>query len=138
MFRPQSRYGHLLEKALNLLDEFDLADTREALIKNLSYGDQRKIEVAMTLAGKPNLLLLDEPAAGLSPAETRDLIVLLKKLDPAITILLIEHDMDVAFEFCDYITVFHLGELLAEGTNDEIRNNARVQQIYFGGAQFKC
>ncbi len=138
MFRPQSVYGHLMEKSIQLLDEFELADKQATLVKNLSYGDQRKIEVAMTLAGKPKLLLLDEPTAGLSPAETKDLTLLLKKLDPAMTILLIEHDMDVAFEFCEHITVLHLGEMLAEGTKDEIRNNPQVQQIYFGGGQIKC
>lgn len=138
MFRPQSSYRYLLEKSMHLLDEFELADKCSDLIKNLSYGDQRKIEVAMTLAGKPNLLLLDEPTAGLSPAETQDLTLLLKNLDPDMTILLIEHDMDVAFEFCENITVLHLGELLAEGTKEEIRDNVKVQQIYFGGGQFKC
>ncbi len=138
MFRPQSSFGHLLEKSMQLLDAFDLSDKPTVLVKNLSYGDQRKLEVAMTLAGNPSLLLLDEPTAGLSPLETKELTVLLKNLDPKMTILLIEHDMDVAFEFCEHISVLHLGELLAEGTKNEIRNNERVQQIYFGGGQFKC
>ena len=78
MFRPVSSYGHLQEKAAELLKEFDLWKKRNELIKNLSHGDQRQIEVAMALAGQPRLLLLDEPTAGLSPAETRDLTRLLK------------------------------------------------------------
>jgi len=86
----------------------------------------------MALAGEPRLLLLDEPAAGLSPAETHALTLLLKKLDPAITILLIEHDMDVAFEFAETITVLYQGRFLTEGTKEEIKNNAMVQEIYLG------
>ena len=86
----------------------------------------------MALAGEPRLLLLDEPAAGLSPAETHALTLLLKKLDPAITILLIEHDMDVAFEFAEKITVLYQGRFLTEGTKEEIKNNAMVQEIYLG------
>jgi ABC-type branched-subunit amino acid transport system ATPase component len=88
--------------------------------------------VAMALAEKPRLLLLDEPAAGLSSAETHDLTLLLKKLDPSITILLIEHDMDVAFEFAEKITVLYQGKFLTEGTKEEIRNNSTVQEIYLG------
>jgi branched-chain amino acid transport system ATP-binding protein len=132
MFRPVSSYGHLQERATELLQEFDLWKKRDELIKNLSHGDQRQIEVAMALAGQPRLLLLDEPTAGLSPAETRDLTRLLKKLDPAITILMIEHDMDVAFDFGDTITVLCQGQKLAEGNREEVRNNPMVQQIYLG------
>ena len=132
MFRPVSSYTGLLERAEELLKEFDLWKKRNELIKNLSHGDQRQIEVAMALAGQPRLLLLDEPTAGLSPAETRDLTRLLNKLDPAITIIMIEHDMDVAFAFGDTITVLCQGQKLAEGNRDEVKNNPMVQQIYLG------
>ncbi len=88
--------------------------------------------MALALAGQPRLLLLDEPTAGLSTAETHSLTLLLKKLDPAITILLIEHDMDVAFEFAEKITVLYQGKLLAEGSKEEIKSNPTVQQIYLG------
>jgi branched-chain amino acid transport system ATP-binding protein len=132
MFRPLSSYPHLTNKCRDLLEQFDLWEKRNELIKNLSHGDQRQIEVALALAGQPRLLLLDEPTAGLSTAETHSLTFLLKKLDPAITILLIEHDMDVAFEFAEKITVLYQGKLLAEGSKEEIKSNPTVQEIYLG------
>jgi branched-chain amino acid transport system ATP-binding protein len=132
MFRLLSSYRRLTERCNDLLKSFDLWEKRNELVKNLSHGDQRQIEVAMALAGEPRLLLLDEPAAGLSPAETQSLTLLLKKLDPSITILLIEHDMDVAFEFAEKITVLYQGRFLTEGTKEEIKNNSMVQEIYLG------
>ena len=132
MFRPLSSYHRLMDQCNNLLKEFGLWEKRNELVKNLSHGDQRQIEVSLALAEKPRLLLLDEPAAGLSSAETHALTLLLKKLDPSITILLIEHDMDVAFEFAERITVLYQGKFLAEGTKEEIKNNSTVQEIYLG------
>jgi branched-chain amino acid transport system ATP-binding protein len=132
MFRPLSSYACHMNRCDDVLREFDLWEKREELVKNLSHGDQRRIEVAMALAERPRLLLLDEPAAGLSSAETQDLTALLKKLDPSITIVLIEHDLDVAFEFAERITVLYQGKFLTEGTKEEIRNNATVQEIYLG------
>jgi len=132
VFRPLSSYRRFTERCNELLREFGLWDKRNTLIKNLSHGDQRQIEVAMALAEKPRLLLLDEPAAGLSSAETHDLTLLLKKLDPSITILLIEHDMDVAFEFAEKIAVLYQGSFLTEGTKEEIKANPIVQEIYLG------
>jgi branched-chain amino acid transport system ATP-binding protein len=132
MFRHVSSFPHLTDRAEKLLQDFDLWKKRDELIKNLSHGDQRQIEVAMALAGRPRLLLLDEPTAGLSPAETRDLTRLLNQLDPAITILMIEHDMDVAFQFADTITVLCQGQKLADGNREEVKNNPMVQQIYLG------
>ena len=132
MFRPLSSYHRLIDRCNDLLKEFGLWGKRNELVKNLSHGDQRQIEVSLALAEKPRLLLLDEPAAGLSSAETHALTLLLKKLDPSITILLIEHDMDVAFEFAERITVLYQGKFLAEGTKEEIKNNPTVQEIYLG------
>jgi branched-chain amino acid transport system ATP-binding protein len=132
MFRRLSSYHRLMDRCNDLLKEFDLWEKRNELVKNLSHGYQRQIEVAMALAEKPRLLLLDEPAAGLSSAETHALTLLLKKLDPSITILLIEHDMDVAFEFAEKITVLYQGKFLTEGTKEEIKNNPTVQEIYLG------
>ena len=132
MFRTLSSYHCHMDRCDDVLQEFDLWEKRNELVKNLSHGDQRRIEVAMALAEKPRLLLLDEPAAGLSSAETQDLTALLKKLDPSITIVLIEHDLDVAFEFAERITVLYQGKFLTEGTKEEIRNNATVQEIYLG------
>lgn len=132
MFRMLSSYHCHMDRCDDVLQEFDLWEKRNELVKNLSHGDQRRIEVAMALAEKPRLLLLDEPAAGLSSAETQDLTALLKKLDPSITIVLIEHDMDVAFEFAERITVLYQGRFLTEGTKEEIRNNSTVHEIYLG------
>jgi len=132
MFKPLSSYHCHMDRCDNVLKEFDLWEKRAELVKNLSHGDQRRIEVAMALAEKPKLLLLDEPAAGLSSSETQDLTLLLKKLDPSITVLLIEHDMDVAFEFAEKITVLYQGKFLTEGTKAEIRNNPTVHEIYLG------
>ena len=86
----------------------------------------------MALASDPKLILLDEPTAGLSPAESTMMASMLQKLDKNITMLIIEHDMDVAFEIADRIAVLHYGELLAEGTKEEIRANQSVQEIYLG------
>jgi branched-chain amino acid transport system ATP-binding protein len=132
MFRTLSSYCRHTDHCDDILKEFDLWEKRDELVKNLSHGIQRQIEVAMALAEKPRLLLLDEPAAGLSSAETQDLTILLKKLDPSITILLIEHDMDVAFEFAEKITVLYQGKFLTEGTKEEIKNNPVVHEIYLG------
>ena len=132
MFRPISSYHRLTDRCNNLLKESGLWGKRNELVKNLSHGDQRQIEVSLALAEEPRLLLLDEPAAGLSSAETHALTLLLKKLDSSITILLIEHDMDVAFEFAERITVLYQGKFLAEGTKEEIKNNPTVQEIYLG------
>jgi branched-chain amino acid transport system ATP-binding protein len=132
MFRRLSSYRRLMDRCDSLLKEFALWEKRNELVKNLSHGYQRQIEVAMALAEKPRLLLLDEPAAGLSSAETHALTLLLKKLDPSITILLIEHDMDVAFEFAEKITVLYQGKFLTEGTKEEVKNNPTVQEIYLG------
>jgi branched-chain amino acid transport system ATP-binding protein len=132
MFRTLSSYRCHMDRCDDVLKKFDLWEKREELVKNLSHGDQRRIEVAMALAEKPKLLLLDEPAAGLSSSETQDLTLLLKKLDPSITIVLIEHDLDVAFEFAEKITVLYQGKFLTEGTKEEIRNNPTVHEIYLG------
>ncbi len=132
VFRPVASYPRLRDRCNELLKDFALWDKRNEMVKNLSHGDQRQIEVALALAEQPRLLLLDEPAAGLSSAETHALTLLLKRLDPKITILLIEHDMDVAFEFAERITVLYQGKLLAEGSKEEIRNNPTVQEIYLG------
>lgn len=132
MFRYLSSYRATMDRAMGLLEKFELSDKKDDLIRNLSYGDQRKIEIALALAGHPEVLLLDEPTAGLSPAETHSMVQLLKTLDPEITVLLIEHDMDVAFDFCDHISVLHFGKLLASGTKGEIAANPSVREIYLG------
>ncbi len=100
----------------------------------LSYGDQRRLEIGITLAMKPSLLLLDEPTAGVSRAEGHDLMQLIKSLavDQNLTIVFIEHDMDMVFKYADRISVMHLGQLITTGTPDDIRGNAMVRAIYLG------
>jgi branched-chain amino acid transport system ATP-binding protein len=132
MHRPLSSLADLRERAARLLDDFGLWALRSELARNLSYGDQRMLEVALSMAGRPRLLLLDEPMAGLSAGERASMLHLLERLDSAIAVLLIEHDMDVAFGFADTVTVLDQGRVLFEGHRDEVSANASVRQVYLG------
>jgi branched-chain amino acid transport system ATP-binding protein len=132
MVRPISTYGELYERAGEVLESVGMAEKRWEVAKNLSYGEQRQIEISLALISNPVVLLLDEPTAGLSPADSAMMTEMIHGLDPKITILLIEHNMDVALQVADRITVLHQGGVFAEGSPTEIRNNTRVQEIYFG------
>jgi branched-chain amino acid transport system ATP-binding protein len=132
MHRPLSSFTDLRNKAAGLLNDFGLWPLRAEPARNLAYGNQRMLEVALSLAGRPRLLLLDEPMAGLSSGERAAMLQLLGRLDPAIAILLIEHDMDVAFGFADMVTVLDKGRVLFEGHRDEVSANKRVQDVYLG------
>ena len=101
-------------------------------VRHLSYGEQRQLEIGMALAGEPRLLLLDEPTSGMSPAETGRMIELIGGLPRSLSILMIEHDMNVVFSLADRVTVLYYGEALASGTCAEIQGNRRVQEIYLG------
>jgi branched-chain amino acid transport system ATP-binding protein len=138
LLRPLSTYRDLYRQAEEILENVGMIDKRYTLIRNLSHGEQRQIEISLALVSKPRVLLLDEPTAGLSPAESAMMTTILKNLDPTMTILIIEHDMDVAFQVADRITVFHQGCLFTEGTPAEVRNNLRVQEIYFGAEEKPC
>jgi len=105
-------------------------------VKALSYGEQRQVELAMTLASDPKLLLLDEPAAGLSPSERSIVADIIRGLPRTITVLLIEHDMDLVMALVDRITCLSNGRFLAEGTPSEIRDNQEIQDVYLGKARF--
>jgi branched-chain amino acid transport system ATP-binding protein len=132
MLRPLSTYRDFYERAAEVLESVGVAEKRWEVTKNLSYGEQRQIEICLALISNPVVLLLDEPTAGLSPADSAMMTEMIHNLDPKITILLIEHNMDVALQVADRITVLHQGGVFAEGSPTEIRNNTRVQEIYFG------
>ncbi|MBW1775391.1 MAG: ATP-binding cassette domain-containing protein, partial [Deltaproteobacteria bacterium] len=129
---PLSRFGALQEVAEEVLDSVGMTEKAGEFVKNLSHGEQRQIEITLALIARPTLLLLDEPTAGLSPAESVLMTNIIKELDPTITVLIIEHDMDVAYQVADQITVLHQGCVFAEGTQADIRSNQKVQEIYFG------
>jgi branched-chain amino acid transport system ATP-binding protein len=138
MLRPLSTYRDVHERVMEILESVGMADKKGETVKNLSHGEQREIEISLALISNPKVLLLDEPTAGLSPAESAMMTQTVQKLDRSITILIIEHDMDVAFQIADRITVLHQGCLFAEGSLSEIQNNPRVQEIYFGAEGKPC
>ena len=138
MLRPLSTYRDIQQRAMELLEKVGMTDRKGEIVRNLSHGEQREIEIALALISSPRVLLLDEPTAGLSPAESAMITQTVQKLDRSITILIIEHDMDVAFSIADRITVLHQGCLFAEGSQAEIQNNTRVQEIYFGTEEKPC
>jgi branched-chain amino acid transport system ATP-binding protein len=117
----------------DLLDRTRLAHLAGEPVATLSHGQQRQLEIGMALAGAPRLILFDEPAAGLSPAERRELVALLGSLPAHMSFVLIEHDLDIALRVVDRVTVMHNGCVLKEGTPDEIEDDAQVQAIYMGG-----
>jgi branched-chain amino acid transport system ATP-binding protein len=133
MLRPVRAFADLQDRARAILDSVGLASVAGAMVRNLSHGEQRQLEIALALAGRPRLLLLDEPTAGLSPAESRLMAGLLARLDPAIAVLMIEHDMDIALEFSPHVTVLHYGCVIADGSRDEVRADPQVREIYLGG-----
>jgi branched-chain amino acid transport system ATP-binding protein len=132
MHVPVTWLDDVNERCRSLLEMAGMWDERDTEVANLSYGHQRQLELIVTLASEPRVLLLDEPAAGLSLAESRSMVQLIKALDPGLTVLIIEHDMDVAFEVANEVTVMHQGEVLAEGSVEEIRANETVREVYFG------
>ena len=114
------------------LEHAGMAPRRDTPTKSLSYGEQRQLELALALCTQPRLLLLDEPAAGLSPAERVRMAEIIRALPKALTLVLIEHDMDLALGLVDYVTCLHFGQVLVEGTPQAIRGNERVQEVYLG------
>lgn len=132
LFFPQSKSRLVIERANELLEEFDLTDFRDQLAGTLSHGQQRRLEIAVTLATRPKLLLLDEPTQGMSQADTHETAQLIQQLGTNITVLLIEHDVDLVMDLSRKVIVMAQGSKLAEGDPAQVRANPLVQTAYFG------
>ena len=137
----RGRFSFLQARASNptrvatedLLDRVRLTHIAHEPVSSLSHGQQRQLEIGMALAGAPRLILFDEPAAGLSPAERRELVSLLTAFPPHMGFVLIEHDLDIAMKVSERVTIMHNGRVLKHGTPDQIENDSEVQAIYMGG-----
>src|SRR5215813_4693555 len=132
MWRFLSSYRGVYAKAHELLERAAFMDRKDAEVRYLSHGEQRQLEIVLGLASDPKILLLDEPAAGLSSGESAEMAEFLMRLDPSLAILLIEHDMDVVFDLAHQISVLHFGEVLETGAPEQIKKSQKVQEIYLG------
>ncbi len=132
MFRPLSRQTAVLDEAAQLAEQVHLGPDIGRYVQELPYGRQRLVELAIALALRPKVLLLDEPAAGVPSMETGQLLEVLQALPASMTILMIDHDMDLVFRYAQRITVLVGGAVLTEGTPDEIRGDERVRDVYLG------
>jgi branched-chain amino acid transport system permease protein len=134
IFRSAESFANAEAVVAALIAELDLAACADLAVNILPYGEKRRLEIGLALASRPSVLLLDEPLAGLSPAEREDVKRLIRNLSKGRTIILVEHDMDAVFALAEQITVLHEGRKLAEGTPKEISNDPRVKEAYLGGA----
>ena len=132
MWRFLSSYRDIYDKAHRLLEQAAFLDRKDVEVRYLSHGEQRQLEIVLGLASDPKILLLDEPAAGLSSGESAEMAKFLMRLDPGLAILLIEHDMDVVFDVAAQISVLHFGQVLETGTPAQIHSSQKVQEIYLG------
>ncbi|MGQ3671365.1 ABC transporter ATP-binding protein [Xanthobacter sp. TB0136] len=132
LFSHRARYGQLLEKAHAALAQVGLFAKRNRVSRELSHGEQRALEIAISLVADPELLLLDEPTAGMGPQETKDMVELIERLAGDRTILLVEHKMKMILGLSNRILVLHHGRLLADGTPDEVRSDPEVRRVYLG------
>jgi branched-chain amino acid transport system ATP-binding protein len=132
LWRPRAHFKELAEKADSLLALVGLADRRDEITENLAHGEQRALEIAVALACEPRLLLLDEPTAGMSPEEARDMMNLIVKLHETRAVIVVEHRMKLVMGISNHIVVLHQGRLLAQGSPDDIRTHDEVRRVYLG------
>jgi len=130
LVRHHRAFADVIDRARAVLDAVGLRDKEEELAANLSHGEQRHLEIGIALATEPKLLCLDEPTAGMSVSETRATVELIRRIAADLTILIVEHDMEVVMGLARTITVLHYGEVVAEGTPAEVQANPRVQEVY--------
>jgi branched-chain amino acid transport system ATP-binding protein len=130
LLRHYRAFTDVLERAHAVLESVGLGDKDRELAANLSHGEQRNLEIGIALATDPKLLCLDEPTAGMSVAETHQTVELIRRIGANLTIMIVEHDMEVVMGLAHTLTVLHYGEVLAEGTPEEIQANPRVQEVY--------
>ena len=128
----QSILTSMVSESHQLLDTFGLSMVKSQVTDTLSYGQQRVLDLAIAIAMNPKALLLDEPTAGMSVLETTNMIQIIEKLPDTVTLVLVEHDMNVVFEIAKHITVLHNGKIIGQGTPAEIRNNSIVREYYLG------
>jgi len=131
-FKGIGSFAGVTETAAATLTRVGLLPFRDTKVKELAYGQQRALEIALALATEPKVLLLDEPTAGMSPAETVEISQLIQSLPRSLTMMIVEHDMDVIFSLADRITVLNYGQIIRTGTPEEVRQDEQVQAIYLG------
>jgi branched-chain amino acid transport system ATP-binding protein len=132
MFRQIRDFKEVFSQAVDELKKVGLWEKRDELVQNLSYGEQRRLEIYLGLCMEPKLLLLDEPSAGSTKEECTDIIGIIKNLESDITVLIVDHDMDMVFGLAERIIVLHYGEIIADGTPEEVQTDQRVREIYMG------
>jgi len=132
LHRPVASFGEVRRQALEGLEAVGLGERADTPVRLVSYGERRQLELALALNTRPKVLFLDEPCAGLSPSERQRISKMIAALPRSITLVMIEHDMDVALGLADRVTVLHQGQVSLEGTPDEVRANPEVREVYFG------
>ncbi len=129
-------YSALYQQADSILEEWNLFEYRDRKVDDLSYGVQRQIEITLAVSGQPKLLLLDEPTAGMSQVETDQIVQLINRLPSDVTIMMIEHDIDVLFNNVQRVVLLHAGKLIVDDTPEKVKNHPEVKEIYMGKGDF--